>query len=650
MSLNFPNPLNCVAVCDPRLELSNQRDYAVIKSAQAILYKQYTTTSISNSSLSFSAIPPSSQTVIDRVVKLYCPVRIQLFGTIGTVGDTLLNPGCDSPRQFGLQQSLDTIIMTINSQSMSIKMSDILNCMLCYNQCEELRTGQYSTTPTCPDTSQEYTALQNSIRSPMSRYWDTQTNSTPGNGAFANFVIISNPVATSANQAVTAIVDVAFCEPIFLPPLVWGKKNFGGLFNATAFDFTFNFLNAGANRMWSHDPTVTQFGAPMNVITSTSFAIGSMQNGPTSFGSTTGTQPYLFFQYLTPNQQQLLGPLSSISYPYFEIQSYQTTSSMVLAAPWSNNIANPGNDNQARIVSNTIQLNSIPRHMYIYVREQNQQFYSTCQNTDSFFQINGLNIQYQTQAGLLNSANMIQIYDICVKNGCNLSFNEWSGGPVYSNAVWAPTGAGYNLGQYGTKGGVVKLCFGIDLPLVDLLDAPGKISPNTLQITVDCANMSARNIIPTLFIVIVNEGVFDIISMNRAAITIAPLTSVDIMNAMQSPNVDYYSTEDIQGGDWLSGFRAFGSKIADWGSRLHNFVKDNGLISKALATGSILFPKIAPIGVPAAAIARTFGYGAGEGGVLLDGLHSGGVHAGVRASGGKHLPKRNLRQRASKMH
>ena len=71
MSLNFPQSLSCVSICDPRLELSNQRDYAVIKSPQAILYKQYTTTSISNSSLQFSAIPPSGSCVIDRVN--FCP-------------------------------------------------------------------------------------------------------------------------------------------------------------------------------------------------------------------------------------------------------------------------------------------------------------------------------------------------------------------------------------------------------------------------------------------------------------------------------------------------------------------------------------------------------------------------------------------------
>ena len=409
-------------------------------------------------------------------------------------------------------------------------------------------------------------------------------------------------------------------------------------------DFVFNFLGgANGNRFWSHDDTFTQFGDPTNIITSTSFVIGSQVGGPTSFSGSTSNQPLMLFTYLTPNQGQVLGPMTSIPYGYYEIQNYQTTFPQVPAANFGKGGVT-GTQNNVTLVSNNIQLSTIPRRLYIFIREQNQDFYSNPNRCDAFFQISALNIQYQNQAGLFNSASMMQLYEICVKNHCMDSFTAWSGGPVYSAASWTQADGTKIPNIYGTVGSVLALEFGSDIACQDVLDAPGKLSSNTIQISVTCANMSQRAIVPTLFVVSVVEGVFEVVSANRSAISVGVLTSEDILDAQQRPGVDYYDSQEMNGGDFFSGLKQFFAKA-------HDFIKHHGLVSKGLTGVSALFPKAAPFTLPAAALAKSYGYG--EGGCDQMMGHGDGVlmeypHAGVLV-GGRHMPKRNLRQRIHHM-
>ena len=299
-----------------------------------------------------------------------------------------------------------------------------------YNTCAELKNGQYSMTPSYPDQSTEYESMILDNRNPLGSYGNgLDGDAVTPRGGFP-FTIISNPVGNGTDP-VTAVVDLAICEPIECSPLAWGMQREAGFFGVTNMDWTFTFLQAMPTRIWSHaiDPIN---GA---AFTSASVIFGTLPNGPQSFSRRGGNAPLLLFEYITPQEIQKIP--SEITYPYSQVIRYPTDYGAIAAGA------------TAQIPSNNIQLNSIPRRLYIWVRQSNSELYSNSNMTDSFASISNLSIQFQNKNGLLASANMLQLYDICRDNQCNLNWNQWSGGPVYATGDFSTT--------YGTVGSVFCL-------------------------------------------------------------------------------------------------------------------------------------------------------------------------------------------------
>lgn len=615
MSLSFQK-LNAIEVRDPRIVIDNEREYAVLKSGSQTTWKQYTTTSISQSSMQFSCPPPSGGIIVDRKQYIYITARLTFNGISTGANQTLFRVGRDAPRAYPISSSIETMQVTINNQSVSINMGDIVQALLHFNTDSKLKTLDYSMSPNFPDQSQSYGDLVGGTRNPLGTYADTPDESPMGRGGF-NFVVISNTASTAGGQALQFVVDVAFCEPIFLSPFYWGKHQSSGFFNVNAMDFNITFLGQAANRMWSHDDS----GADGIPITSSSFVFGGLSGGPTSF-TQTGNSPLLFFQYITPQETQILSPNMSISYPYFDVQRYPTDQPAV-----------PAGTTIQGMTSNNIQLSSIPRRLYIFVRERNSDLYSNPNRTDTFFSISNLNIQFLNKNGLLSSANQYQLYEMSVKNHCNMSWTQWSGGPVYNGNTSIPT-------RYGTIGSVICVEFATDIGL-DSLDAPGKLQQCMLQVTVNATNVSNRTINPTLYIVPVLEGTFTIETLGRASTNIGVITSRDILDARSRPFMNYQDVENVNGGDFLSGLKDFGRKIMSGIGK----VRDSKIIGNTLS--SIPHP-LAQIAAP---IAKFLGFGE-DGRPIYSGVEGSGQEGGVRAGeeggvllGGAQMTRREMRNR-----
>lgn len=64
MSLSY-NPLNPVLVRDPITDVGTTKDYAILKGGNQVSWKRYTTTSISQSAITFSTPPPSGNVFVD---------------------------------------------------------------------------------------------------------------------------------------------------------------------------------------------------------------------------------------------------------------------------------------------------------------------------------------------------------------------------------------------------------------------------------------------------------------------------------------------------------------------------------------------------------------------------------------------------------
>lgn len=359
------------------------------------------------------------------------------------------------------------------------------------------------------------------------------------------------------------------------------KNNGSGFFNVNTMDFNFTFLGNAGFRMWSHDAVST------GIATTLSTASVQFNNfGSSPAFSYSLTQPTLLFTYITPNETQVIPYNMPITYPYFDVQRYPND---------SNNAVTAGS--QALLVSNNIQLSSIPRRLYVYVRRRNADLYSTSQYPDTFFSIENISMQFQNKNGLLSSASKQQLYEMSVKNHCNMDWTQWSGGKVNNPNLTS---------QYGTIGSVLCIEFASDIGL-DSIEAPGKLGQYMLQVNVTCTNVSKNPITPTLYVVVVSEGSFTIEGLGKASTNIGVITSQDILDAQANPFVDYKDVEEVNGGNFLSGLKDFGRRILSIAKPVNEFLKDTHLISNVL--GKIPYP----IAQNIASAARSVGYGEGYG-------------------------------------
>jgi hypothetical protein len=414
-----------------------------------------------------------------------------------------------------------------------------------YNTDTDTKQIDYSMTPSYQDSYQVYSEGHLAINSPLANYADYNAGSQMPRGGFPYYVV-ANPVGDGTNTR-TSIIDIAFCEPLYLSPMYFGQGNAPGFYNVVTYDANITFISQAANRFWSHDPTLAGSFA------STSFTFGGVNGGPTSplFG---GTQPLLMFNYITPQETQIIPHNMPITYSYFDIIRFPTDFSSVPAGVTQ------------QYSSNNIQLNSVPRRMYIYMRQRNSDLFASANNTDTFFAINNISLQFQNKSGLLASANALQLYQMCVKNHCKQSFTEWCGGPVFSGIL--------NAGQVGTVGGVVCIEFATDIGL-DSLQAPGVLSQSQLQLTLTAKNVSSVAIQPTLYIVCVLEGSFTIQSIGQCSTNIGVITPTDILDCNQSKWVNYQDVQRVNGGDFFSGLKDFGTKLWNFATKAHDFVKEN---------------------------------------------------------------------------
>ena len=609
MSLSY-QPLNTVLVRDPITMPESTRDYAILKGGQQVTWKKYTTTNISATSISWSTPPPAGNVFIDS--KQYVSMGIRLvFTAPGALTGLTLNPGNDAPRAYPINGSLEVLQSSINGQSFSIYIADMIHALTHYNTDIRLHNKDYSLTPTYADQTQSYADLASgNVRNPLGGYQNGIDLCPMGRGGFP-FTIVQN-----TNNS--AVVDMLVCEPLFgLSPYYWGCGNRGGFYNVTAQDFLLTFVTNG-NRFWSHNQLPTS-----NPITNIQ---ASFTNFTAAFATPftyIDSQPLMLMKYITPDSIQVLSPNMPLTYPYFDVQRYPTDFSSAVV---------PGNQG-ATVSSNNLQLNSIPRMMYIYARTRNLDLYAAgtgCNLTDTYLSLENVNITFANYTGLLSSAGKFQLYQIASKNGCNMNYAQWSGEKENNPSSWI-----LPVSQYGTIGSILAVEFATDLGLPSNM-SPGIQGQFQLQVTASFKNTSNAPINATLYIIIISEGSFTIPHLNGAVKQLGVITQNDVLDAHSKPGVSYDLIRDSEygggGGNFLGNLKDFGSKIL-------NFLQGSKLISNVASA----IPN--PIAQTIGSVARNMGYGEGQGGIVIDGSQYG---QGVM-SGGRQMSHKELRNRLNRM-
>lgn len=549
MSLSYV-PLNPVIVRDNRTILDTRKDYAIVKSGKEQKFKQWTSNNVSSGSIQWTVPPPSTSFIVDRRIKMQLPVRLVLTGTVQP-GQYLLNSNYDAPRQFPIMSAINTIQLSINNYSVSQNFAEYIHALLCYNTDEDLFTRDYSMSAACPDRSQNYLDLINTVANPLSMAGDSPSiDNVRGRGGSACYHVSLNPQNnTNQPQQLTGYVDLLATEYLFLSPLYWGafQQIGAGFINVNTMDFTINFLTLGPNRMWSHaaDPNISTLidnSAQMYFKDFPTADPNNNQNPPIPFyyGN---VQPLLFIHYITPSDALLIDNHTPVTYPYHTITKYVTD---VPAIPFGST---------ALLQSNNIQLSNIPKKIYIYCRPTNNNFYANPSMTDSFYKISGLTIQFNNRL-VMSEASIQDLYEISVKNGLNLEYADFAGLPFYKVG-----GVGFdNNDLYYGRGSI--LCIQPDdFGLYDN-EAPGLGGQYNFQIS----NMSVTNINNSgdwdtfgvsIYVLMISEGSFTIPESGQASANLSVITQMDVLNAMEnrSSHISYNQAALVQGGNFFSNLK-----------------------------------------------------------------------------------------------
>lgn len=521
------NPLKTVRVIDPLIDVNEEKLYAILRGGSEVTYKTISSTSFSNNSAQFTAPPPSPKIIVDRNIQMRMPITLNFTGT-APGGQNLLQSGFDAFRFMPISQILNVLTVMINNNSVSINMADVIEPLLRYlTDCYD-KEFEYSTSLGQMDQSQNYNELANTVRNPLGYYGDSNDCVPAGRGAF--------PYRVLENNNTTAKVEAVLTEPLFLSPMLF-KGLEQGFLGVQNMDFVFNWVS-DLSRCWCHDD-------------------GS---GVTDLAITvTLGQPQLLFKYITP--PQLMEIPRHIEYNYYDVQRYPTS------------IGTFTPDEIRKTSSQNIQLQSIPRRMYLLGRRTNAT--RDFKTTDSYLAIESISINWNNRSGLLASATKQDLYRMSRKNGCYLSWNQWSGEDMYLLS-------GSDNNRMNGVGSVLQIEFGTDLGLMDV-EAPGLDGTYQLQVDVTFKNVNKdETITADMYIIVVSEGVFTI-QDNRSISQIGVISRQDILDSQTAPKVDYYDVRNAYGlgGDFFGDLKRFAQRFAkgfkEYVPKAMSFVKEDVL-------------------------------------------------------------------------
>lgn len=493
-------------VRDERLNVTDAIHYAVVKGGQNVTPSPFNAVSQSPSSITFNVQVPSEQTLIDRRVLWQSTVVLQLTVT-APAGQMPINYGLtDALSPFPLHQLASVMTSTINNNSVSINIRDVLPSMLRFNDRRELqRYNGYC--PVAYDLVQSYpsavganlnmlggwqNAADNDLLPRGSWVLDAVSTFAPSAGSTITTIV---PPVVSTGAAQIIYVQFTCTEPLLLSPWIFANPDFNGQGMYGVQNLNYQFNMGDASRVWRtanvNQTVVGSATYPIPWITATSVY---------SFNNTK-----LLFNFLTPHPSDLM-PARNVM-PYYELPRF-ITSNLSIIQP-STAVGFP-NITTTSVSTSSLQLNQIPDKLIISVRQPfNTLQYSATASAnalggapDSFLCIKGVSINFNNMSGILSAASQQDLYRYSVENGSNQSWQEFSG---YANIPDGATGTGKAI---ACSGSLLILQFGKDIQLSEDFYASGSLGNFNLQVNLSVYNQAAYPITPEICLITMNSGLF----------------------------------------------------------------------------------------------------------------------------------------------
>jgi len=485
------------SVVDPRI-VQQKPKYAVEKGALSITNSTFSAIASSSSQQTFQIQVPSENVFVDRAVDWVVTASADITVTYAAnpgAGTVLASPGLNfSLAPLPTSQCVSTMMASINDQTVSINMSDVLPQVLRLSDMAKTRKQR-----TCPTMLDKYAVVQSTAdvyNSPVGSYESAYDSADVGNGSWGalSFTAGTNTTLVGGLPTCNAGVLTSFtfrvtwktAEKLVLPPFIFSDEDelSTGLFGVQNIQFTMNF-NA-PSRAFRYRPP----GNP----TGQSAAWSSGVNLP--FG-----EAKIQAQFLTPSLDVPL-PAKSVV-PYMEFPRYISNSVSLDDA-----VGQP-------IQSQTITLPNIPDLLIIYVKPQSYASSSMC---DWTIPVQKISISFDNFSGLLSSHSAYELYKMSVNNGLDMDWAEWSGSAYVSGTKLA------------LVGGPLVLRPGRDFAL-STGQAPGLVGNFTLQFDLTVDNSVLGYTAPvSIYTIAANSGFFETIR-GSSRIVKGVVTETDILAA-----------------------------------------------------------------------------------------------------------------------
>jgi hypothetical protein len=543
-----------VLVKDPRLDVTDSIKYAVIKGGQNVTMTKFQAVSASSSQLVFNVQVPSEQTIIDRRVLLSATLVV----TVTAVGNTIANSkvcyGINAAlASFPLHQCIDTLSATINNNTVTCNIKDVLPVILRLLDDDDLIyhngstpafndiVGLYYTSTNADD----FSFLSNSNTS----LWGVTDQKRLHRGAFP---IQSKGEAWNENVN-TLTYNVT--EPLLLSPFMFSrtKANNQGFYGIQNMNIVAN-LNNGAKAFRGPTPLAASFLNPSGC--------GSANDGINAVSvDFWSTKPFLFFTFLTPHPSDLM-PARNIV-PYYELPRYINGGQAACdAGVLTNEILAP---KAYPLAFNAIQLNQIPDKLILFARVKS----SAAQGwgfADVALPIKSISINFNNNSGILASATTQQLWEMSKNNGANTTWPEFLG---YGTSV-NNNGEGTKVTSVPLSGSYLILEFGKDIQLTEDFYSCGSLGNFNLQCDVVATNNTTYAIAAgdvELVCITMNSGVF-VCERGTSATYTGILTKQDVLEASAQ---EYYTHDDVKrlvGGGFWDSIKSGVSSLAKKGMKM----------------------------------------------------------------------------------
>lgn len=546
------NQIKPVLVSDPLLMLEDSVNFAVYRGGQNVSVQKFPATSATNTAHQYQIQVPSLSTVVDRAIIWGSDITFTLTGTPTDADTFLVNYGyTDVPAPFPLNNLCTNMNIQINNTSVSLPVNQVLDPILRSIDSESIALWQGST-----PTQLDYWGDYNNIDAIYEEATANSNNSSPFNGYSASFnrrepprgaypVSIAGNTAQAAEAVLkTVTVTISVREPLFVSPFIYeSPEGHSGMSGVTQINITAQ-MDALAKRAYRYF-VATKSPCPDKQITSVSYA-----------------NSYLECKFLTAKPSDLIP--STIITPMYNLQNYIT--------PPSAKILSEANGWSTTLTSNSIQINSIPDKVFVFVRQPQAVLNPTI--ADVYLSITNIKVTFGNQSGICSNFTVEDLHRASLLAGSKQTYLDFIG---YAQDNGRSPTVNADTDRISTCGSVLCLNFGESINIPEDYFAPGSLSTTQFQITLDVTWNGDREdgftVQPELNCMFMTSGVFSCNNGSSASYTSGVLSKQVVLDANSSEPVNKAELSRLVGGGFMSSLKTIAHNLMP---KLHRVVKHHG--------------------------------------------------------------------------